>query len=336
MPRLAARSLVALAAIACAHLLPACGGAPAKHAATETKSWEPPDTFDDVPRAPGATAAVDSSDPPQPAAVPGPAPGAPAGATVSIERRPMIVGSTVDVTASMGIQTLFTVEAGDKTVTVEDYEGSIDHHTVQVLGAHAQAATKVRVAFVDKSVTRIVNGREKRTESPVRGKSYVLEAKPEGLAITDPDGHDVPPEEGKQLAQLFRGLGAGDALTRAIPSEPMRVGADVPAMAEGLQQDFARALDGRVFFGKVSVAPTGTRHVAAGDCVAFAVVLQVGFETRGRKVRMDFKGELLLRASDGAPNSLDLGGAVAVDLEEHGVPAHGEGKSRFTGTYVYP
>ena len=103
-----------------------------------------------------------------------------------------------------------------------------------------------------------------------------------------------------------------------------------------LKKDFARTIEGRIFFGRVTVTPAGVRRVGSLDCVAFSVVLQVGVETKDRKVRMDMKGELLARTDSGWPVSIDLGGPVAVDLVERGIAAHGEGKSRFTGTYVFP
>jgi hypothetical protein len=138
------------------------------------------------------------------------------------------------------------------------------------------------------------------------------------------------------LSQLFRALGSPDELPRAIPHDPMRLGKAVPALAEALKRDIERGVEGRVWFGRVSVTPAGPRRVAGVDCVVFVVVLQVGFETEGRKVRMDTKGEMLLRSDNAWVTSLDLAGPVVVDLTEKGVPLHGQGKSRLAGVYSYP
>jgi hypothetical protein len=343
------RIAVALSWMACAVAFLACGGAP-KHVHTEAKAWEPPDTFDDLPRAPGShpsvaaepepaapeprTAPAATSTPHQPSQPAPPEP--PSGGTVTVTPHGFPLGTKIDLGARMAIQALFTVETPNGDVTVEDFENIVDHHTLEVLQILRGNASKVRASFEDKSSTRIINARQTRVASPVEGKSYVLEARADGLSILDDKGKDVSAGEGQVLSQEFRTLGTGDAVTRAMPSAPMAVGRAVPALAEALKSDFGRSIDGRVFFGNVSVTPTGGRRVAGVDCVAFAVVLQVGFEVKDRKVRMDTKGEMVLRADNAWPVSMDLVGPVAVDLTEHGVPAHGVGKSRFTGTYAYP
>jgi hypothetical protein len=323
-----------LARLACVAAVASCGGAPTK-VHTDAPAWEPPDTFDDLPR-------NTASRSPSPEDSPGPAPEAEAHSapeparTVTVGHRVVPLGAKIEVSSRMAIQALFSVESPNGTATVEDYQGMTDHHTLEVLQRNAEAASKVRVTYDDKTVTAIVNGRQKRIESPLRGKTYVLEAREGGLAITDEGGQEVTAQEGTTLSREFRGLGGGDETERVMRSAPMRLGAESPALAEALKKDFARTIEGRIFFGRVTVTPAGVRRVGSLDCVAFSVVLQVGVETKDRKVRMDMKGELLARTDSGWPVSIDLGGPVAVDLVERGIAAHGEGKSRFTGTYVFP
>lgn len=72
------------------------------------------------------------------------------------------------------------------------------------------------------------------------------------------------------------------------------------------------------------------------DCVVFAVTLQMGNEGPTRTVRMDAKGELLVRAAEGWPVLLDLSGPVGVDITENRVKAHGSGTERLTTAYGYP
>ena len=236
----------------------------------------------------------------------------------------------------MGIEALFTAQGPHGQATVEDYGTVTDHRVVQLLGFEHGATRKIRVSFLDRSTTRIVNGRQRQIVSPVSGKAYVLEARDEGLAILDDRGRDVSHKEGETLAQLFHMLGTPEELSRAIPHAPMSLGHPVAALAEALKRDFQRGVEGRVWFGQVSVTPAGTREVAGVPCVVLGIVLQVGFETDGRKVQMDTKGELLLRSEDAWPVTLDLAGPVGIDLTEKGIPIHGQGKSRLTASYSYP
>jgi hypothetical protein len=205
-----------------------------------------------------------------------------------------------------------------------------------VLAVQNGVARKVRVTFLQKDEARIVNGREKRKASPVAGRQYVAEATEAGLRVTDASGGDVSHAEGEVLAQLYRGLGQPEAMARAAAARPMRVGEPVPALADALKADLQRVLEGRVWFGAVSVTPTGTRVVDGVDCVAFAVAIQLGNERPERTASMDLKGELLVRTAEGWPVLLDLSGPVRVELRESGVLAHGSGTERLTGAYAYP
>jgi hypothetical protein len=348
-------ALVISSLLASMAVVVACGGARAKPA-DAAKPWEPPDSYDDKTTLSPSTSTSSSSfltDPSEPApsepppsvsAPSAPAPSAPAPmpppepgrATITLSARALPLGKKVDATTNLGIEALFTTDGPKGPVTVEDYGTVTDHRVTEILGVQRGDTRKLRVSFQDRSTTHIVNGRQKHTVSPVSGRTYVLEARDQGLAILDDKGREVSHEEGVALSQLFRALGTPEEMPRAIPRDPMPLRRAVPSLAEALKRDVGRGVEGRVWFGQVSVTPTGTRRVAGVDCVVFAIVLQVGFETEGRKVRMDTKGEMLLRSDNAWLVSLELAGPVAVDLTERGVLLHGLGKSRLTGIYAYP
>jgi hypothetical protein len=247
------------------------------------------------------------------------------------------LGTKIESTIRVGTEVLLTADGRNgRPITVEDYGALTDRRTVEILGFRAHALRKLRVSFQERSSSHIVNGRQKNTVSPVSGKTYVLEARDQGLAILDDQERDVTHGEGVVLSQLFRSLGAPDEMARALPKTPMAQGQTVPTLAEALKRDLEHALEGRVAFGKVSVTPTGTRQAAGTDCVVLGIVLQVGFETEARSVQMDTKGEMLLRSDNAWPIAMDLAGPVSIDFTEKGVPIHGQGKSRLTVSYAYP
>jgi hypothetical protein len=258
-------------------------------------------------------------------------------ARIELTARAFPLGTKIESTSRLGIEVLLTTDGPNgRPFTVEDYGVVSDHRTVEILGFRAHALRKIRVTFQDRSTTHIINGRQRRNVSPVSGRTYVLEARDQGLAILDDEEHDVTHGEGVVLSQLFRTLGAPDEMARAIPQAPMAQGQAVPGLADALERDLEHGLEGRVWFGKVSVTPTGIRQAGGTDCVVLGIVLQVGFETEGRSVQMDTKGEMLLRSDNAWPVALDLAGPVSVDFTEKGVPIHGQGKSRLTGVYAYP
>ena len=112
-----------LACLACAAAVASCGGTP-KKVHTDAPAWEPPDTFDDLPRTTASRpSSPDDSPAPAPAAD---APSAPEPArSVSVGHRVVPVGAKIDVSSRMAIQALFSVETpnGTATVAATDVDG---------------------------------------------------------------------------------------------------------------------------------------------------------------------------------------------------------------------
>ena len=213
----------------------ACGGARATSEPAVVPSAEPADTYDDTPTPTASSTA--SSDTPSPAP-----------ATLALDAHGFPLGTRIESTSKLGIEVLFQVDGPNgRPITVEDYGVVSNHRVVELLGVRATAARKLRVSFQDRSTTHIVNGRQKHQVSPVSGRTYVLEARDQGLAILDGAGHEVTHSEGVVLAQLFRSLGTPDEMARAISGASMQLGRPVPALAEALKRDIEHSVEGRVW-----------------------------------------------------------------------------------------
>jgi hypothetical protein len=257
--------------------------------------------------------------------------------TVTVTARPLLLGATIDESVNVRMEWLYTVDGASGPITVEDFGGLADHHVTQLLGLLSGTTRKVRLTYLSRQEAHIVNGREKRTTSPVAGKEYLAEATDAGLRILDAKGADVSHAEGEVIAQQLRGLGQEEALERGLSGAgPMIVGRPVPALAEALQRDFARYFQGHVRFGATTVTPTGTRSVDGVECAVFAVAIQLGDELPDKTVGMDLRGEFLVRAAEGWPVRQELSGPVSIELRIKGVPVHGAGKARITATIGYP
>ena len=281
-----------------------------------------------MPASPGA-AAADSAAPPA-ASTPEP----PAGKTIAIRKRPLLLGSKVESTNTTAINELFGVETGNGTATVENVTFSVDHRVVQLLLVDQGKARRLGVSFAQKEDTRIMNGRERRRTSPVAGKSYIVELAEGGPQVTGPDGGAVSQKETDVVAAGFRHT---SALLEAVPEGAVPLGAPLPALGEALKEDARQGLEGvRVFFGKVSATPVGTRDVGGTSALVFAVVLQVGFENEDSRLRMNLKGELLFRSDNAWPLGMEVSGPVAADGTVNGVQVHGRGTGRIKTVYAYP
>jgi hypothetical protein len=247
----------------------------------------------------------------------------------------MILGGKVEATTTLGISELFGIEAGNGTITVENVMSSVDHRVVQLLLVdHGGNARKFGVTFEQKEEARIMNGRERRKTSPVSGKSYVVERTDAGPQVSSPDGGAVPEKEANVVVAAFRNP---DTFMQAIPEGPVPIGTPLLAMGNALKEETRRGFEGaRVFFGDVSVTPTGTRDVGGTGTLVFAVVLQVGFEKEDSKVRMNFAGELLLRSDNGWPMQMEVSGPLAANGLVNGMQVRGQGTGRLRTVYAYP
>jgi len=322
--------------LSCILATSSCASSPARpppsaDAPSPASSWEPPSAWEGLngPETPSPNASVEA---PQPTPQPTPQPG---GSTFAVTKRPIALGSRVRVSMSIGINSLYAIDTPNGAVTTEDVAGIFQRYVIQVLASDHGVARKIRVVFGDEGESRINNGRQRNKPSPVTGKTYFVEATPEGMAVRDPDGNEPPKDEVDAVTARFRGLATPEAFTRALSDTPMPSGQPVPALAEALKDDMRRGLEGRVWFGRVSATPAGSRQVDGASCVVFNVVLQVGVEKPGSKVRMDLRGEMLLRSADGWPASMDLTGPVAVDEATNGVAAQGNGKARLRMGWGY-
>ncbi len=296
----------------------ACAGAPHRPADTPVYDTSEPTPFPDT---------ADSRSDAKP----------PSGnALLVIHKQPMMLGAKSETKTTFSLTSLYTAATPNGTVTVEQVERSLDRHTVELMAIIAGTPRSIRVRYEEKETSNIVNGRETRKVSPVAGKTFVVGAAEGGVRVSDGNEHAVPMALARIVASDFRALGTREAFVRAMPDELPAAGTQMPSLAEALKDDVHRTFEGRVFFGKVSVAPASARTVDGIDCVAFSVALQVGFEKEGNTVRMNLHGELLIRAADGWLKSSELSGPIRMDLSVNGVAVRGTGHSQLQVEMTYP
>jgi hypothetical protein len=146
------------------------------------------------------------------------------------------------------------------------------------------------------------------------GKGYVIEASGQGLQVHGADDAPVPDDHASRvraLAATFLGWPGGDVAAHRPPA-----GAEVPTLEAPVVAVAGVPLHGAQVepASKAVVVFTGARHGDAGDELVFDVTLKATASDAGMCHRWtnaaDVKGELRLRASNGAFLGMHLEGST--------------------------
>lgn len=277
--------------------------------------------------------------PPAPTSVPVEAPpvAAPTESTVTIFRPVDKVGDKYVERATRSHSLVF--RAGSSAFETELVRTHVEEDTTEVLAVANGTETKIRVTFAEEGEQRIHNGHWKRIASGVAGKTYVVERRDGRLVVTTDKGKAPPKKELHYVERRFANLGR-DAGYRAAFGEPLRVGAQVPALASFFRDVFTRGTADRVQADGITVTLTGTRQVEGEACGVFALVVPVVVELKselGHELdETELRGELVVRARDGLPLSIVLDGPARVRVDANGLTVLGEGTARFTSVVRTP
>lgn len=262
---------------------------------------------------------------------PEPPPPAP---TVAIARGTRSVGAGMTERIWIGRTVVFQTqrEGAAVPVTIEHVSGELDERREQIAATgEGGTPTKLAVSFLAREATVVENGRERKMTSPVQGKSYSVERKDGTLYITTDKGGRVTRAEGDTIARGYDDLEGPEAFVKAIPEHPVRVGEDVPGLAAALEEDLARASAGTVGFGQASSVLRGTRDVGGTTLAVFAVQLDLAYKFAGVENRAQLSGELLVRTSDGMPQSFAAEGPIQLGGETRaGSDVAGDGQAKVT------
>jgi hypothetical protein len=202
--------------------------------------------------------------------------------------------------------------------------------------------TKKRVTFeqLERSETR--NGLPiVEPANPLVGHSYLAELKESATVFTTGAGAPVSNVEARELARRMSTFGKPDPFLDGIPDGPVSPGTPAAGLAGGFLEMFEATdetnRDGPDI-GNVDVRFAGVREDPQGRCGVFAFTM--GIQMSGEpRVRIDLKGEFLVRISDGAPVRLEARGPARIfglqKVEGVNVDLRGEGEMVSTLRVTY-
>jgi hypothetical protein len=248
-------------------------------------------------------------------------------------------GSTQTEQEKSSMQLTVAVTFAGKTTksTTQQHE---EHDTTErVLGANAEAPTKVQVTF-DKRVETDTDakGKTKTKRSPVDGKSYIAEVKGADISVTGPTGKKVTTAETKVVEQDEDDLGKPDPFTKILRGRSLKKGDQLQlpknVVAELLgdtNKDMKMQID------KVSLTFQGTRRDGSRTDGLFDLALDVtGHPDPAVGMQMKINGIVVIDTATAWPVSMELRGPIHFSGGTgHGAKMAGQGNMDMTVSYTY-
>jgi hypothetical protein len=179
---------------------------------------------------------------------------------------------------------------------------------LEVLATEGGTTTRASVTVVRAEKTTSHGGlKGTPTPSPIHGKTYVLSLVKGAVEVNDPDGTSAPGDEAREVREHFRSFGEPDALTQSLPSEPVRPGTPVPAVARALAH-----LAGKGSNMTEVTSSDATFRGTAGDAGIFDVVLTLGGAQAPLGISAELRGEVHVSQRTGAATHVALSGPVTI------------------------
>ncbi|MBI5481576.1 MAG: hypothetical protein HY906_22155 [Deltaproteobacteria bacterium] len=268
------------------------------------------------------TPPVKANVPPTKADTP-PTPVAAGDGTVFAKRAPAVGDKSEDkVGMTMAMETSVDVDGKGKPQKATMEKSESETRQEEVLAVKGEAATKVKVTFVEKTVTVKEEGKERKRPSPVAGKTYVVEAKDGKLVVLLDGDRPAPPMQAKVVKEAYETLGKVDPLYAGVPGRPLKPGDKVEELAKAMKEIMlTRAKEMEV--SSVNVVFKGVKD---GEGV-FEVEVALAAVEKPMRFDMKLKGEARVSLTTGQPISTNLKGPMSVGSTE------GEGaRMKISGT----
>lgn len=238
---------------------------------------------------------------------------------VSFSKKALPVGQKIKETEKMQMNMSMTVDMSalggkPETTKISNQESMVRQS--EVLALNKDAPTKLKVTYSEKHEIAVEEGKEKKTTSPVSGKSYLVERKGDQVVVTGADGAKVSDEELAVVQADHKELGQPDTVSSSLHGKTIKPGDEVPGLAAVIESELTQGAAEEVGAdAKVSGVQVKFREQKNG--VGLFDVAVIFTQAEGpMTIRMDLKGTLGVRTADTQPAELTLKGPVAIDLGE--------------------
>lgn len=236
-------------------------------------------------------------------------------AEISLVKKALPLGAVVNELFTMDADTAMRVTGARRAVDLRLTEHEHRRRSIRLVGPTAEGLFRYRVTYVEDVAKKVDKGRVLTENSPVHGRSYVIDVGPGGVRVFTADGYTPSPAEvllvQKDYAAHTRKRPSEEGLRRAPRelAEPPPAPSPVAEVTELLRRSLEA---GGMVVETLDVDLRGVREQDGVPCAVFGVTM------RGQKDEMkgataaraavELSGEYAVRLVDGWEAELVMGG----------------------------
>jgi hypothetical protein len=228
----------------------------------------------------------------------------------------------LEQTTNADVKFKMDVEAAGKKQSMDAESIQTEKRQETILALSGDAPTKIQVKVTEQTNVMKQGGKDQKMPAPLAGKTYIVEAKDGKTVVTTDKGKPAPKIEADQLAKSYSTLGKPDAFASALPDRPLKAGDKVDELAKAIEDEMKHTQD-NASISNVSV----TFREARSDDGIFDVQFTMNTTEQGMTMKMDLKGEVHIRTTDGMRTSQKFAGPVII-----GGDADPKAKTKVTGS----
>jgi hypothetical protein len=220
-------------------------------------------------------------------------------------------------------RTTLDLTVGGQTIRSEKVERKVVRE--EVLALTGRIVTRMKVTYLTHTEEEQHQGGQRVTSAKAtQGKTFLVTAAAGQVTITDGSGKVLPADLELLVRKDHKEFGEPDLVWNAIPTTPLPVGADVPALARGIQRSFERSRRRDQKAGEtwtVDAVSARLRSVS-GTGAARQVTFGLALKTRhgaanGISIVFDLVGEITVRAADAWTVRLTLKGPLEIQGQKN-------------------
>ena len=240
--------------------------------------------------------------------------------TLTFTRKAPRVGEVVTESKELTMNLNTTVKLSGEVIGSESVENQeIGKRSQEILKANKEKITKIKVTFLKKEESeKTGEATPKIKQSPVAGKTYIIEAGPEGnKTILYEDGKIPANKEMELLEEEFLYIGKEEDENEALINTPLEIGKPVKALEMKILEKMGMDLGEEASRIKVSTILTGKRKCGPFECAVFAISMKFSGKIENNvNISMNLKGEFLIILEGARPYAMNLQGPVLIEGEE--------------------
>lgn len=219
---------------------------------------------------------------------------------------------------------------GNPLQNIQQTKSEDESAQTTILESTDNSITKVLLKVIRKDSAETGPGGEKKTNSPIAGKSFILTKKDKEIAVTDAEGKAVNDDFAKAAREEGSNLFDKDfnQFAKILPDRPIKVGETITIKGEEALELFG-GKDQSFSDGTFSLTLKGSKDIAGQKCAEFNVTMSLkGEPQKGINIDTTLKGSMLIDTSNSWPLKMNVTGPMTVK----GLNETPQGKISFTGT----